>query len=129
MVLHSVKKSFVNDKPNTKFKSNSSSYFGMKTWNELPKCIINSPLWKVLNFGLKKIQLYNACRTFYILMLLLVLSISCYHLHPPNMSVLINNVSFHIIVFIIVVSRRPHIKVKLYSYLILKKMNERVTDS
>ena len=39
-----VKKSIVNDKPaNTKFKSNSFSYFGMKTWNELPKCIINSP--------------------------------------------------------------------------------------
>jgi len=34
-----VKESIVNDKPNTKFKS----YFGMKTWNELPKCIINSP--------------------------------------------------------------------------------------
>jgi len=38
-----VKKSIVNDKPNTKFKSNSFSYFGMKTWNELPKYIINSP--------------------------------------------------------------------------------------
>ena len=35
-----VKERIVNDKPNTKFKS----YFGMKTyWNELPKCIINSP--------------------------------------------------------------------------------------
>ena len=43
-----VKKSIVNDKPNTKFKSNSFSYFGMKTWNELPKCII---IWKVLKFG------------------------------------------------------------------------------
>jgi len=29
-----VKKSIVNDKPNTKFKSNSFTYFGMKTWNE-----------------------------------------------------------------------------------------------
>ena len=37
-----VKKSIVNDKPNSKFKSNTFSYFGMKTWNELPKCIINS---------------------------------------------------------------------------------------
>jgi len=46
-----VNKSIVNDKPNTKFKSNSFSYFGMKTWNEFPKCIINSPLWNVLKFG------------------------------------------------------------------------------
>ena len=38
-----VKKSIVNDKPNSKFKSNTFSYFGIKTWNELPKCIINSP--------------------------------------------------------------------------------------
>jgi len=38
-----VKKNIVNDKPNTKFKSDSFSYFEMKTWNELPKCIINSP--------------------------------------------------------------------------------------
>jgi len=37
------KNCIVNDKPNTKFKSNSFSYFGMKTWNELPKCIMNSP--------------------------------------------------------------------------------------
>ena len=29
-----VKKSNVNDKPNTKFKSNSFSYFVLKTWNE-----------------------------------------------------------------------------------------------
>ena len=45
-------------------------------------------------------------------MLLLDLSISCHHLHPhpPNMLLLVNNVSFHIIIFIIVVSRRPHIK-------------------
>jgi len=29
-----VKKSNVNDKPNAKFKSNSFSYFVLKTWNE-----------------------------------------------------------------------------------------------
>jgi len=28
-----VKKSIVNDKPNSEFKSNTFSYFGMKTWN------------------------------------------------------------------------------------------------
>ena len=39
-----VKKSIVNDKPNTKFKRNTFSYFLMKTWNELPKCIINSSM-------------------------------------------------------------------------------------
>jgi len=54
-----VKKSIVNDKPNTKFKSNSFSYFGMKTWNELPKCIINSP--SVERF---KIQLKTFLRSF-----------------------------------------------------------------
>ena len=44
-----VKKSIVNDKPNTKFKS----YFGMKTWNELPKCIINSPSVESFKIRLK----------------------------------------------------------------------------
>ena len=42
-IRSTVKTSSVHDKPNTKFKSNSFSYFGMKTWAELPKCIINSP--------------------------------------------------------------------------------------
>ena len=37
-----VKKSIVNDKPNTTLKNNTFSYFGMQTWSELPKCIINS---------------------------------------------------------------------------------------
>ena len=50
-----IKKSSVNDKPNTKFKSNSFSYFGMKTWNELPKCIINSPSVESFKIWLKKI--------------------------------------------------------------------------
>ena len=48
-----VKKSIVNDKPNTKFKSNSFSYCGMKTWNELPKCIINSPSMESFKIRLK----------------------------------------------------------------------------
>ena len=46
-----VKKSIVNDK--TKFKSDSFSYFGMKTWNELPKCIINSPSVESFKIRLK----------------------------------------------------------------------------
>jgi len=48
-----VKKSIVNDKPNTKFTSNSFSYFGMKIWNEFPKCIINSPSVESFKFGFK----------------------------------------------------------------------------
>jgi len=51
--IETVKKSIVNDKPNTKLKSNSFSYFGMKTWNELPKCIINSPSVESFKIRLK----------------------------------------------------------------------------
>ena len=100
-----VKKSIVNDKPNTKFKSNSFSYFGMKTWNELPKCIINSPSVESFIIRLKLFSDHmnisnitscqNACHTFYVnsyihiihVLMMLGLSISCHHLHPhpPNM--------------------------------------------
>ena len=51
-----VNKSFVNDKPNTEFKSNSLSYFGMKTWNELPKCIINSPSVESFKISVKNLS-------------------------------------------------------------------------
>ena len=55
-----VKKGIVNDKPNTTFKSNSFSYFGMKTWNEIPKCIINSPSVESFKIRLKTVlRLYE----------------------------------------------------------------------
>jgi len=54
-----VKKSIEHDKPNTKFKSNTFSYFRMKTWNELPKWIIDS-----LSVESFKIQLRSFLRSY-----------------------------------------------------------------
>ena len=48
-----VKKSIGNDKPNTKFKSSTFSYSGMKTWNELPKRLIKSPSVESFELRLK----------------------------------------------------------------------------
>ena len=48
-----VKKSIVNEKPNSKFKSNTFSYSGMKTWNKLPKRLINCPSVESFEIQLK----------------------------------------------------------------------------